>query len=380
MQSARKLGLLAASFAAALVLAACGGGGGSEPPRTSISRVVVAGDSLADVGVTGIKFTIQNSADAKGFPIFPEIVAANFGVTGQCNFFTLTAATNAGCTNFAVGGGRVYHSASATDIQNVPFQLATAASVIGTYTDSDLVIVDGGSNDAGDVATAYIGILKLGAAAIPNFRTIMVQQLDPTFVDGLLATPTTGVPTLAGLYMQKLADTYYDAIKTTTLDKGATHVAVLNATDITLTPKFQQVLGSIATASGEAAAAQVQAAIRQWIVAFNTQLNARVGGDGRIALVDFYADIQDEIANPAAYGLTNATTPACPATGVDGSGLPTYTFATCTSAALDAAPPTGLSAGWWKTWAFSDSFHPTPFGHQLLAASVSRAIARAGWL
>ena len=30
--------------------------------------------------------------------------------------------------------------------------------------------------------------------------------------------------------------------------------------------------------------------------------------------------------------------------------------------------------------AFSDGFHPTPYGHRLLAASISRALARAGWL
>ena len=47
-------------------------------------------------------------------------------------------------------------------------------------------------------------------------------------------------------------------------------------------------------------------------------------------------------------------------------------------AALDALP--GKAPGWWKSYAFSDGFHPTPFGHQLLAASVSRALARAGWL
>jgi phospholipase/lecithinase/hemolysin len=52
----------------------------------------------------------------------------------------------------------------------------------------------------------------------------------------------------------------------------------------------------------------------------------------------------------------------------------------CTSTALDAAPPAGATAGWWQNWAFADGFHPTPYGHRLLAASVSRALARAGWL
>jgi phospholipase/lecithinase/hemolysin len=86
------------------------------------------------------------------------------------------------------------------------------------------------------------------------------------------------------------------------------------------------------------------------------------------------------VANPASYSLTNAATAACPVTGQGADRLPEYSFPTCTSAALDASASTGQTAGWWKTYAFSDGFHPTPYGHQLLAASVNRAIARAGWL
>jgi outer membrane lipase/esterase len=48
---------------------------------------------------------------------------------------------------------------------------------------------------------------------------------------------------------------------------------------------------------------------------------------------------------------------------------------------LTAAPPAGVSgAGWWKSYAFSDGFHPTPYGHQLLAQLISLSLARAGWL
>jgi phospholipase/lecithinase/hemolysin len=94
--------------------------------------------------------------------------------------------------------------------------------------------------------------------------------------------------------------------------------------------------------------------------------------------VDFYADFTDEVNNPANYALSNAADASCPVTGVGSDGLPSYTFPTCTSAALDALP--GKTAGWWKSYAFSDGFHPTPLGHGLLAASVSRALARAGWL
>jgi phospholipase/lecithinase/hemolysin len=343
--------------------------------------VIVAGDSLADVGAFGYKFTVQNSADlAAGFPIFPQIVAADFGVTSQCNFYVFTGGTfaansTAGCTNYAVGGGRIVNPASqggAAAPLAVPTQLATALQVAGgTWTDADLLLVDGGGNDAADLVTAY-----LGAQANPaGFQAFLLQQLTPQEL-GAAASPEAA----AGLYMHKLADTYYNAIKANALDHGATHVAVLNIPDITLTPKLQQVLTGVTNQAGAAVAAQVKGALQQWISAFNTELQAQAGGDSRIALVDFYADITDEAAHPADYALTNVTTPACPITGVDGSGLPTYSFPACTTAALDAAPPAGAAAGWWQSYAFADSFHPTPFGHHLLAASVSRAIARAGWL
>lgn len=387
MTTARTLRLLAAALAGAAILAGCGGGGGTEPPRASIARVVVAGDSLADAGTFGLKFTVQDAASTAGFPIFPQIVASDYGVASQCNFYVFTGSTfvpnsTAGCTDFAVGGGRIVNPASNGGVTapfDIPVQLATAAQVAGgSWTSTDLVIVDGGGNDAADLVTAYLGAAT-GAGGLANYQAFLAQQLDAATIAATLPQPN-GAALAAGLYMQKLADTYYGAIKANALDKGATHVAVLNVADITLTPRFQQVLGAVGNSSGAAAATQLQAAIRQWLGAFNSRLAADVGGDARVALVDFYAGITDEMANPASYGLTNVTTPACPITGVDGSGLPTYTFATCTSAALDAAPPAGASAGWWQTYAYSDSFHPTPYGHRLIAASVSRALARAGWL
>jgi outer membrane lipase/esterase len=387
MTTGRTLRLLAAALAGAAILAGCGGGGGTEPPRASIARVVVAGDSLADAGTFGLKFTVQNAASAAGFPIYPQIVAQDFGVAAPCNFYVFTGSTfvpntTAGCTDFAVGGGRIVNPASNGGVTapfDIPVQLATAVQVAGgSWTSTDLLIVDGGGNDAADLVTAYLGA-GTGAGGLANYQAFLAQQLDAATIAATLPQPN-GAALAAGLYMQKLADTYYGAIKANALDKGATHVAVQNVADITLTPRFQQVLGAVGNSSGAAAATQLQGAIRQWLSAFNSRLAADVGGDARVALVDFYADMTDEMAHPASYGLTNVTTPACPITGVDGSGLPTYTFATCTSAALDAKPPSGATAGWWQTYAFSDSFHPTPFGHRLLAASVSRAIARAGWL
>lgn len=366
----------------AVGLVACGGND-SLPPKSNITKVYVMGDSLADAGTFGIKFTVQDASNPKGFPIWPQIVAGHFGLDAlaQCNFYSLRfdgtpAAPNTACTNFAIGGARVYADSSTANPLNVGVQMATKAS-LGGYTASDLVLIDGGGNDAADLVGAYLAASS-GAAGVAAYQAFLLQQLDPTTVGTLLSLPNTGPAQAAGAYMQKLADTFYGQIKVQVLDKGATRVAVLNMPDITLTPRFRMVLAGVTQQAGAATAQALQGAIQQWIGAFNAKLQANIAKDPRIALVDFYSDFADQVKNPASYALSNATDASCPVTGVGSDGLPSYTFPTCTTAALDALP--GKSAGWWKSYAFSDGFHPTPIGHSLLAASVSRALARAGWL
>lgn len=365
-------------------LTGCGGGNDPLPPKVSISKVYVMGDSLADVGTFGgVKFTVQDPVNPQNSLVWPQLIANHYGLNGstQCNFFTFTGATfaansTAGCTNYAIGGGRVRVSEADggnANPQTVGKQMATRA-LAGTYNSSDLVLIDGGGNDAADVVTAVLTLSAAAgtsgeAAALSAYQTLLAQQLSPQAI-GAALSQTNGPVVAAGLYMQTLANTFYDGITTYVLNNGAKQVAVLNIPDITITPRFQAVLGTMNSAQS----AQVQAMIRAWISAFNDQLKARIGSDTRIALVDFYKDFQDEVANPTNYSLTNVTSPVCTVTmGALGS-FP------CLSTALDASPPAGKAAGWWKAYAFSDGFHPTPYGHQLLAASVSRALARAGWL
>jgi phospholipase/lecithinase/hemolysin len=157
---------------------------------------------------------------------------------------------------------------------------------------------------------------------------------------------------------------------------------------ITNTPRFQMVLDSISTAygggtTGAGARAQSEALFKSWVEAFNTELAIKVAGDKRVVLVDFYTAFNDQVANPAQYGLTNVKTPACPITGLGTDGLPSYNFQTCTAAALTAqTPPTGATGGssWWQTYGFADGFHPTPYGYQLLSQLVAKSLATAGWL
>lgn len=348
-------------------LSGCGGGNDPLPPKANISKVYVMGDSLADVGTfEGLKFTVMDPVSPKNSLVWPQLIANQFGLDGsaQCNFYSISTAvsTNSNCTNYAIGGARIVNKSTDT-LPTVGTQLATRA--LAPYAAGDLLLVDGGGNDAADLAGAFLGAAQ---GNVSSYQTFLLQQLDA----GTLATLLTQDPSgavAAGAYMQALATTYYNAIKTQALDKGAARVAVLNIPDITVTPRFQAVITSLGSTQG----AQVQTLIRTWITAFNNQLKSLVGSDSRVALVDFYTDFQDEVANPTSYSLSNVTTPVCSVVKSENFGnFP------CLSTDLDTM--SGKTAGWWKSYAFSDGFHPTPYGHQLLAASVSRALARAGWL
>jgi len=370
--------LLSASMAAlvALGLSGCGGG--------DVAKVYVMGDSLSDVGTFGLKFTVQDATNPKGFPIWTQLVANQYSGTGnsQCNYYTFSnnsfpANSQAGCTNYAIGGGRIVVSAanggSASPL-TIGTQMAQRAQA-GSFGALDLVLVDGGGNDSADLVGAYLGAAAGGEGAA-RLQAFLLQQLDATTLQALFSQDPTGARA-AGAYMQKLAETFHGQIKTNLLDKGAQRVVVLNAPDITLTPRFRAVLMGVTAQAGKAQADALQAGIRLWIGAFNSRLASLVAGDKRIALVDFYGDFSQQVASPASFGLTNATDTACPVKRLGNDGLPEYDFPSCTSSALDATA--GKTAGWWKTYAFSDGFHPTPRGHELMAQSVARAMSKAGW-
>jgi phospholipase/lecithinase/hemolysin len=385
------LRLKLAALGAAVILAACGGGGAEGPGgKVAISSIKVMGDSLADSGTFGLKFTVQGTAGTGtgSTPIWTELAAANLGAPALCNFYQFTGVTFAakpGCTSYAVGGGRINNPASgggAASPVSIIKQLQDAGAA-GSYAAGDLLLIDGGGNDAADLVGAYLKAASDGGAA---YQAMLLTQLAPATVATTLGSGATGAATAGGLYMQALADTFYGAIKTNALDKGAKQVAVLNMPGVTNTPRFQMVLDSIAAASGGGTAgatarAQAEGLFKSWVETFNAQLAAKFAGDTRVTVVDFYTEFNNQISTPAQFALTNVKTPACPITGVGSDGLPTYTFATCSASALSAAPPAGTTdPNWWKSYAFSDGFHPTPYGHQLMSQLLSRSLAKAGWL
>ena len=379
------------ALAACVIVTACGGGGTEDPGNpVGITSVKVMGDSLADSGtfdgVPGMSrtFTVRRSSCEPNV-LWTERVTANLGAPSLCAFYRYAGTTfdvQPNCTAYAVGGARINAFAQPGGQQSplsVVKQLTDAATINGSYNSNDLLLIDGGGNDAADLIGAYLAAARDGGAA---FAALVGSLLPEAAVQSILAQPQ-GTAQAGVAYMTALADLFHEALKSSALDKGAEHLAVLNIPPVTLTPRFQMVLASIAAAQGPEAAAQAEALFDTWVKTFNSRLLNNVGEDKRVLVVDFYQSFVNQMNNPAQYGLTNVRDTACPPTGTGSDGLPTYTFATCTAEALSLmTPPEGSTGGpdWWQTYAFSDGFHPTPYTHQLMGQMVAIDLAKAGWL
>ena len=375
---------LAAALAAAL--GGCGGSGDDRNPL-AIDAVKVVGDSLSDSGTFasvpgGPRIaSVQGSAN-EPYVLWVERVALAYQLDPLCPVYQYTgtgfaANAKAGCTNYAVAGARINNPASAGGADSpfsVPRQLADAAAK--GWRAQDVLLADGGGNDAADLITAYLGASADHGAAY----AALLGTLLPADTLATVLAAEQGAETAGGLYMQALADSLANALQTQALDQGAAQVLVANMPGITDTPRFQAVLAQIAAAAGADAAAQAQALFQGWVGAFNQRLAQRFAGNPKVRVFDLATRFADEVAHPAQYGLTNVTLPVCGAEWV--TAVPQRSFAECTASALSATtPPTGgpTGAGWWQQYLFADGFHPTPYGHQLFGQQVLEVLGEAGW-
>ncbi len=144
-------------------------------------------------------------------------------------------------------------------------------------------------------------------------------------------------------------------VKNEIVAKGARYVIVANLPDVASTPASKK------------ASADIQALTAAMVNAFNVQLKAGLGADdARVLYVDLYTISNDQVKNPAPYGLTNTSTPAC---GPNALGT---TSLICTNA--------NTVAGDVSRYMFADDIHPTPFENNLIARYVLKDMAIKGWL
>jgi outer membrane lipase/esterase len=367
-------------LASALALVSCGGGDSLGP----VTRIKVAGDSLNDSGTFGFKYTVQSGTPSP-FKIWSDVVNEGLGLSPLCARYIGTGPTavipnpSAGsCTSHAIGGGRV----SLAAVPSYAAQLAVGKQLedlgsTGNYASGDLLMVNGGGNDAADLTGAFLSIAGDGGAA---YTALLGTQLSAAEVQQAAAGGQAGLANAGGLYMQRLATQLVKSVSDHALNKGARRVIVVTMPDITRTPRFLTLLGGIAATQGQATADAVRATVNAWTQAFNQQLSNAFTGDSRVAIADFYTEFNRWTSTPSAYGLTNATTPACPITGQDGQGLPSYSIATCNAPDLSANRPSGVTdPDWWQTYVFSDNFHGTPKTNQLMGQVVLSLMTARGW-
>ena len=371
------------ALAVAVTLSACGGGDDDNP--LGINAVKVVGDSLNDSGTfAGLPggpriASVQGSAD-EPHVLWVERIAHAYDLKPLCPVYkfngeTFTPNTQPGCTNYAIGGARINNPASAGGAA-APLSIVKQLQDAGSrgWSNKDLVLVDGGGNDAADLVGAYLGAATDGGAQFNDLVfSLLTVGIRPAF------TPEGG-QSLGMSYMQALADHFTGAIKSNVLDKGAQQVVVANIPSITYTPRFQAVLAQIEGAAGAQARAQSEALFKGWVDAFNQRLAANFGGESRVKVIDLASRFADQVANPARYGLTNTTLPVCGAEWI--AVLPHRPLGECTATALSATPPppgAPTGANWWQRFMFSDGFHPTPYGHQLFSEQVMDVLDEADW-
>lgn len=143
--------------------------------------------------------------------------------------------------------------------------------------------------------------------------------------------------------------------KTQVVAKGANYVVAVNLPDVSLTP------------SSLAQPASSQALIKAMSTAFNDSLKAGVAGEAKILYVDLFTVGQDQVKNPAPYGLTNVTAPAC-----------TVNFLSVLSS-IGCSSKT-LASGDISHYLYADDVHPTPYGYSLVARYVAEQMVIKGWL
>lgn len=349
-----KVALLA--IATAAILVGCGGGsGGDQQLRTKYTSLVSFGDSLSDVGtykvggvlaMDGGQYTV-NSATAKNWT---ELLAAQMGLPAPCPAqkgldgnatygFSVPVTNIAACLNYAQGGSRITNpvgpgnkalgGGNATLGQlTVPVSVQITShldKVGGKFSGSEMVTVMAGANDV------FINLSSVGA---------------------VLMTPEIAVKAMANAGYELAA-----YVKSQILEKGATKVLVLNIPDIKGSP------------FGKSQNDMTQGLIDLMVTTFNAQLKTGLKDTQGVLLVDAYTASKEETANPAQFGISNATAPACILDNPRKNALSSSLV--CNSS--------NVVSGDVSKYLFADSVHLTPYGYQLLAQLVAKELVLAKW-
>jgi len=300
----------AAAFAIGLCLA-------SGPAAAQFGQFFFFGDSLSDAGSfkpvlppgTG-KFTTNPG------PIWAEVLAQRYGSTAT--------PANQGGNDYAEGGARV------TQLPGFP-----ASPPTGTATPVSVQVQQFLAKGAVDPHALY----SVWAGANDLFVQLGLAQtgaITPTQLQANLATAAVQLVQQVGILNAA----------------GARYIMVFNLPDVGNTP--------FGRGSGQGPSISALSSF------FNSTLSTGLDAlHVDVIRLNIFSLLNEVVANPAAYGFTNASSPAC-----------TVPSLLCTSSTL--VDPNAA-----KTYVFADSVHPTTAGHQVIAdyaASVIEAPQKIGLL
>jgi outer membrane lipase/esterase len=376
----------AALAASAVLLAACGGG--NDSPK--YSRVVSFGDSLSDVGTyataglvatfAGGKYTVNNRVATANNPeskIWVELLADRVGGVRLCAAQTglessgpqlgglaQAVSNNADCFGYAQGGSRVTNPVGPANKALLAVGDASAAlgqltvPLVTQVTNHLNKVVSNSALGTGKAAGAFAADELVTVFAGGNDFFMNFGQFNATVTGGgSAATASTAAVTAMTVAGGELAA----LVRNNIVNKGANRVVVLTVPDITKTP-----FGLSIIASAGASGASTAGLMTNMVTAFNNELNTGLAGVPGVLVVNAYATSQAIAANPAAYGLTNVTTPVCSAVAALGS-------LSCTNATL-------VSGAVVDTSQYADGVHPTPTGYRLIYQAVIERMTAVGWL
>ena len=351
------------------------------------TAVVSFGDSLSDAGTYAPATSVtangqppflggRFTTNREGARVWVEELAAGLGIpatqavigfAGQstpCPAAVMDPALADSCTLYGQGGARVTSAegigrAGGALTEPMKAQVDRHLTRFGGFEPTDLVFVYGGNNDVFVAFGAFSAELQAIAEGIAT-GTTTAQQAEQRQA-AAFATAQAQMQTAAGELVAIVRDDI--------LARGARYVAVMNLPDSANTP------------FGAGLPAAVRPALSGLVAAFNASLQQ--GLDGLPVLtVDAHAITARSLADPAAYGFTNVTNPACDAQKIatltsgavtDGSSL------FCNSSV--GAPIYALVDGATDTtYLFADGVHPSVGGHAVFAREVRQVLEQAGWV
>ena len=331
--------LMAASALAGSLFAA---GAAQAATPSPFSGETVFGDSLSDGGNLSIYTGLPNIMRFTTNPGLTTVedVAGFYGLA-------LTPSLQGG-TNFAYGGAGVNTNAPFTPagVPTLTQQVTSYLAANPKLNSSELYTVFGGANDifyhqTAAAAATFIASHSAGdTAAQLAGLTALVDGVEGVSSPESQATATAAIQAAATQELSLIGS----------LQKaGAHYIVVFNLPDIGQTPS---------ATTDDALVPGAKSALTAASTAFNTVLNAGLKTTSvGIIPVNTFALLNEVLANPAAYGYVNSTTPAC-----------------TTSSSLNCTRATLVNPTAYTNYVFADGVHPTTYTHSLFAQVVENEI------